>query len=103
MKKLTIYAILMAFASLNIFGSCEEEMEKKAERVKASKRYLATYKIYDNIDSAYTDITVYVGVVDGHKYRYHLFNGKNKSQMEVEHMVKECKECNKHGRLEQIK
>lgn len=95
MRKFTIYAILLTFATINIFGSCEEDAEKRNERYKKAKRYFTRYVIYDNIDSTYTDISVYVGVVDGHKYRYHLFNGKNKSQMEVEHVTEECQACKK--------
>ena len=93
MKNLLFYAILVGFAVLNIFGSCEEDLKKKNKMIKNSKQFLNTYKVYDNIDSSYTGITVYVGEVGGHKYRYHLFEGKNKSQMEIEHVKEECKKC----------
>ena len=36
-------------------------------------------------------IKVYIVNVDGHKVIYHVFSGKNKSQMEVWHMEGECK------------
>lgn len=96
MRKFSIYAILIAFAALNIFGSCEEDAEKRSERYKKAKRYFTKYVIYDNIDSTYTDLSVFVGEIDGgHKYRYHIFNGKNKSQMVVEHLTDQCKACKK--------
>lgn len=93
MKKISLYAILLVFAAFNIFGSCEEDMQERKERLNKSKRYFKKYVIYDTIDSTYTDLSVYVGEVDGHKFRYHIFNGKNKSQMEVEHLTDECKTC----------
>ena len=91
MRKIICYSFLLAFLSVNIFGSCNNITDENIE----SKRFFSKYEIYDRKDSVRTGITVYVGVVDGHKYRYHLFNGKNKSQMEVEHIFDECKECKK--------
>ena len=95
MKKITVYFLFAAFAALNIFASCEEEMEERNKRFDKSKCYFKKYNIFDDIDSTNTKISVYVGIVDGHKYKYHLFEGKNKSQMEVEHLKNECKACNK--------
>ena len=92
-----MYAILVIFASLNIFGSCEEEAEKQADILKKSKVYMTEYRLYNHIDSTYTGISVYVGELkNGHKYAYHLYTGKNKSQMEVEHLTSECKACKKN-------
>lgn len=95
MKKFLLYSILIGFAALNIFGSCEEDQQKRNERYKKAKRYFNRYVIYENVDSSYTDITVYIGEIEGHRYKYHLYNGKNKSQMEVEHDTLNCKLCNK--------
>jgi hypothetical protein len=93
MKKLIIYFAVVAFAFLNVFASCEEDAEQRNNRAKKAKRYFTKYDIHDTVDSTYTDITVYVGEIDGHKYKYHLFSGKNKSQMFVEHPIEECKKC----------
>jgi hypothetical protein len=53
--------------------------------------YTTAYKIYNAKDSTYSGISVYVVNIDGHKVIYHVFSGKNKSQMEVWHMKDECK------------
>jgi len=92
MKKVLTYTMVIVFAITNIFGSCEEDTKKDKIRKKA-RVYLDGYKIYNKVDSDYTNIKVYVGIVDKHKYRYHLFDGKNKSQMFVEHLTEECKTC----------
>lgn len=93
MRKLFIYFTIVAFACLNVFASCEEEAEQRNNRAKNAIRYFTKYTIYDNVDSVHTGITVYIGEIDGHKYKYHLFSGKNKSQMFVEHQIEECKKC----------
>lgn len=95
MKKILFYSLLFCFALINIFGSCEEDIEERNKRFKASKNYFEKCSIYENVDSSYTQISVYTGEIKGHKYRYHLFEGKNKSQMEVEHLIDECKACKK--------
>lgn len=99
MKKLVMYAILVAFASLNIFASCEEDMKKEAERRKASKVFMTENRIYSHIDSTYTGISVFVGELkNGHKYAYHLYEGKNKCQLVPEHLIDECKMCKKNDK-----
>ena len=97
MKKFSIstYSFLALFVLINTFTSCDEQSNRN-KRYESSKRYFKKYVVYDNIDSLRTDLTIYDGVIDGHKYRYHIFNGKNKSQMELEHMVDECKACKKY-------
>lgn len=83
MRKLLIYSFVLAFASLFICGSCEEDAEKQAERIEKSKKYFTEYKVYSNVDSASTGVRVFVGEVGGRKLMYHLYSGKFKSQMEV--------------------
>jgi hypothetical protein len=96
MKKISVYALLLAIVMLNcLFASCEQDEEKR-NKLKKHKLYFTKYNIYNSVDSTASDISVYVGVVDGHKYRYHLYTAKNKSQMEVEHAVNECKACKKN-------
>jgi hypothetical protein len=93
MNKLLIYLAVVTFVCLNVFASCEEDLEKRNERAKKSKCYFTKYAIYEHVDSSFTGITVYVGEIDGHKYKYHLYEGKNKSQMVVDHLTDECKKC----------
>ncbi len=87
-----LFYILILF----MLFSCKENDESKE-----LKLYFKKYSIYEKTDSSSTNINVYIGEIDGHKYRYHLFNGKNKSQMEIEHVTDECKKClkksNKNG------
>ena len=70
--------------------SCEESEKSKKDK---TKLYLPAYKIYDDKDSTFSGIKVYIANIDGHKIIYHLYSGKNKSQMIIEHMEKECKKC----------
>jgi len=94
MKKYLIYFVLLAFAYLNIFASCEEDAAKRNERFKKHKIYAEKYTIYETTDSSFTGLAIYEMVLkDGHKYRYSVFEGKNKCQMEKEHLTKECKKC----------
>jgi hypothetical protein len=94
MKKILVYCLLFTFTFLNVFTSCDsDKIEKQKEREKKSKVYLTEYRVHSKVDSAYTGISVYVGEVDGHKMKYTLYSGKNKSQMDVEHVVSECKKC----------
>ena len=96
MKKISIYCILFILAFSNIFASCDEEAQKKAEKRDKNKRFFTKYVIYDNVDSLSSNISVFVGEIEGHKYKYHLFNGKNKSQMVIEHDTLTCKACKKN-------
>ena len=94
MKKISVYCLLFAFTFVNIFASCDsDKIDKKKELEKKSKVYLTEYRIHSKVDSAYTRISVYVGEVDGHKMKYTIYSGKNKSQMDVEHVISECKKC----------
>jgi len=93
MKKLTLYVFILIFASMNIFGSCKEDKKKREKALLEHRLYFEKYEIYDKIDSSYSGISVYVGYENGHKYKYHLFTGKNKSNMDVEHLTSECKKC----------
>ena len=94
MKKLLIYCSVLFFAATNIFGSCENE-EKLQKRIDESKKYFTEYKLYSNVDSTSTGIKVLSGEIDGHKVLYHLYTGKNKSQMIIWHMESDCKKCKK--------
>ena len=95
MKKLFNYLLVCLFASLFIFGSCEEDAKKRAELRKKSRRYFTEYRIYEKIDSSYTNISVFVGEIDGHKYRYTLYSAKNKCQLIETHLTEECNKCKK--------
>jgi hypothetical protein len=81
--------ILLLILSVVVFSfvSCGEKIDKKDKTI----LYAPTYKIYNAKDSTFSGIKVYVVNIDGHKAIYHVFSGKNKSQMEVWHMQDECK------------
>lgn len=84
MKKILLLILSVVVLS---FMSCGEKPDKKDKTI----LYVPTYKIYNAKDSTYSGISVYVANIDGHKTIYHVFSGKNKSQMEVWHMEDECK------------
>ena len=84
MKKILLLILSVVVLS---FMSCGEKSDKKDKTI----LYVPTYKIYNAKDSTYSGISVYVANIDGHKTIYHVFSGKNKSQMEVWHMEDECK------------
>ena len=84
MKKILL---LILSAIVFSFISCREKTDKKDKTI----LYTTAYKIYNAKDSTYSGITVYIANIDGHKTIYHVFSGKNKSQMEVWHMEDECK------------
>ena len=85
MKKV-IYLILAVMLIL----SCESEKKEKKNII-----YADTNWIYNKTDSVYTGIKVCKTKVNGHDVVYHIFNGKNKSQMEVWHFENECAKCKK--------
>ena len=93
MKKVFSYLFILFFASISIFGSCEEDIEKRNKARDKAKVYFREYKLYEPIDSTYTGISVFIGEVDGHKYRYTLYTGKYKSNLIETHLVSECKKC----------
>lgn len=84
MKKILLLILSVVVLS---FMSCGEKPDKKDKTI----LYVPTYKIYNAKDSTYSGISVYVANIDGHKTIYHVFSGKNKSQMIVWHMEDECK------------
>ena len=57
--------------------------------------YAEKHKIYSTKDTLFTNITVYYAKVKGHDVIYNVFSGKNKCQMEITHIEKECSKCNK--------
>lgn len=93
MKKVFSYLFILFFACISIFGSCEEDMEKRAKARDKAKVYFKEYKLYEPIDSTFTGITVLFGEVDGHKYKYTLYTGKYKSNLIETHLVSECRKC----------
>ena len=88
MKKIFHLILVMAIATM--FFSCMESETSVKNRIYAEK-----HAIYTQGDSLYTGITTYIAYPGGHKTMYHVFSGKNKSQMEVWHMEKECALCKK--------
>lgn len=84
MKKILLLILSVIVLS---FMSCGDKPDKKDKTI----LYAPTYKIYNAKDSTFSGIKVYVVNIDGHKAIYHVFSGKNKSQMEVWHMEDECK------------
>lgn len=78
MKKLIVF--IMALILSIAFVSCEKDSSKDKSNIYAEK-----HKIYSKGDTLFTQITVYVTEVDGHRIIYHIHNGKNKDQMEIWH------------------
>ena len=88
MKKLIFF--MMALILSTALASCEKDDVKKDK----SNIYAEVHKVYNKKDTLFTQITVYIAEVDGHRVIYHIHNGKNKDQMEIWH-GKEfgCKKC----------
>ena len=80
--------VMMAFAVV----SCDEKKYDNKDNLYAEK-----HKLYSTKDTVYTNITVYYANVKGHDVVYHVFSGKNKSQMEVWHFENECAKCKKQA------
>ena len=89
MKKVLFIILSLILFSFTI-SSCDEQVDKKDKSI----IYTTAYSIYSSKDSTFTGIKVYVGKVNGHNVTYHVFSGKNKSQMEVWHFESECSKCN---------
>ena len=94
MKKL-FYPLMFVYSALVVFtgifmSSCEEKHYDKKDNIYAEKHML-----YSTKDTLYSNITVYYTKVKGHDVVYHIFNGKNKSQMEIWHFENECAKCKK--------
>lgn len=87
MKKL--FHLILVMAITTVLFSCEETEVSKKNRI-----YADEHKIYTK-DTIFTGITTYIAYPGGHKTMYHVYSGKNKSQMEVWHMEKECSLCKK--------
>ena len=75
MKKLIILALCL-LTTLFVVTSCKPSNGAK-------KAYFTEYDVYTTADSTRTKITVYMGELEGHKVIYHIYDGKNKCQMEV--------------------
>ena len=85
-----LFIVLSLITLSFIISSCNEKVDKKDKSI----IYATTYSIYNSKDSTFSGIKVYIGNVNGHRVMYHVFSGKNKSQMEVWHLESECKKCN---------
>lgn len=92
MKKSFIYFILALYITpfIIVMASCEGTKYDPNDNIYAEK-----HKIYSAKDTLYTGITTYYTKIKGHDVVYHIYSGKNKSQMEVWHFENECNKCKK--------
>lgn len=89
-KRTFLFVIIASFVIGFLFSSCKPS-EKRRKIMEAKTRYFTEYNIYSKSDSIDTGIKIFVGVIEGKKYMYHLYEGKNKSQMIVWEMKSETK------------
>ena len=92
MKKSFIYFILALYITsfVIVMSSCEGTKYDPNDN-----KYAEKHKIYSTKDTLYTGITTYYAKIKGHDVVYHVYSGKNKSQMEVWHFENECGKCKK--------
>ena len=93
MKRLFILPLMAFVMGCFILSSCEET-EEHAKARKKNTLYFTQYVIKDKLDSVSTGLKVLIGDVDGHRYAYHIYSGKNKCYMDVIHLTDQCKKCN---------
>lgn len=85
-----IFYLFVFLMAVIFVSSCEENHYDFKDNIYAEK-----HKIYSTKDTLYSGITLYYTKVKGHDVVYHIFSGKNKSQMEVWHFENECVKCKK--------
>jgi hypothetical protein len=90
MNKKIIYTIFSLFFSFVVL-SCESGNTYDLK----DNIYAEKHKIYTTKDTVYTGVTVLYTKINGHDAIYHIYSGKNKSQMEVWHFENECSKCKK--------
>jgi hypothetical protein len=93
MKRLFILPLMAFLIGCLAFSSCKESEAHMKARNK-NTLYFTQYVIKNRLDSVNTGLMVLIGDVDGHRYAYHIYSGKNKCYMDVRHLTEQCKKCN---------